>query len=326
MRVGVVVSTLYYPRRPAWMARVESIDRAALSRRALLTQLVRASATCDVMVLDGAVGIRAASPDLAAAALAARRRRPPAIIMAECTWKAGRSGWERSARRAGIAMMDRAVSRYCVISSAERDHFGPAWGVRAAKVVYTPFYFTLTEEELSEPVSEGGGVFAGGDSMRDYEPLLAAARRLGARVTVACGSRSVATARDRPENVRVGRVPHTEFMRLMRGADVVVVPMSPGITRSAGQQTYLNAMALGKIVVVTDSPGARDHVEHERTGFIVPPGDARALRAALDTALDPRSEPALTAMRRAAQETARTRFTADAYVASLLAVVDAVDH
>lgn len=72
----------------------------------------------------------------------------------------------------------------------------------------------------------------------------------------------------------------------------VLVALNQGKTtcsarRSAGQASYLNAIALGKPVVVTDAPGVRDYVDHRRTGLIVPPGDPIALREAVNWTLAP---------------------------------------
>jgi len=51
---------------------------------------------------------------------------------------------------------------------------------------------------------------------------------------------------DIPANVKVLQVPHLEFIRLMRESDMVITPLVSGQTRSAGQQTYLNAMRMGR--------------------------------------------------------------------------------
>jgi len=113
----------------------------------------------------------------------------------------------------------------------------------------------------------------------------------------------------------------------MRQATVVVVPIQGGLERSAGQQTYLNAMALGKPVVVTDTPGATDYVEDGITGLIVPPGDAEALRGALEWVLDEANREAVQTMAARAKDAARGRFTPTLYANRLLEIVkDAVGH
>ena len=116
--------------------------------------------------------------------------------------------------------------------------------------------------------------------MRDYGPLLQAAPELESSVVLAV--RDPDRLPSLPPNVRADRVPHIRFLTLMQEARIVVVPLQAGVRRSAGQQTYLNAMALGKVVIVTDSPGACDYVTHEVDGLVVPPGDASALAEAVE--------------------------------------------
>lgn len=57
-------------------------------------------------------------------------------------------------------------------------------------------------------------------------------------------------------------------------ADVLVLPSwyREGVPRSV-----LEAMAMGKIIITTDTPGCRDTVEPGKNGFLIPPGDTGAL-------------------------------------------------
>jgi glycosyltransferase involved in cell wall biosynthesis len=320
-RVPRILTTLNWWRRPAWMSRVEVLDREKMSTRALLARLVASAPDYDVLVLDGATGGAVRATDLGAAALLARRRSGPKVVLTDATWARGRGLTDRLACRAGLAAIDSERVVYCVLSSDEARRFPATWGVPADRVVFTPFYFTASDEDLAAPVSEDGGVFAGGDSVRDYRPLLAAAAHLDARVTIA--TRVLGAARGLPPNVVAGPVTHPEFMAGLRAASVVVVALARTGDRSAGQQTYLNAMAMGKLVVVPDVLGVRDYVEHGRTGLIVPAGNAAALEDALRWALHPAHRAAAAAIAAQARATVRERFGPDAYAARVLAVADA---
>lgn len=312
-----IVSTLHYPRRPQWVSRVHMIESERLSRTGVVRELVAEAGRCDAIILDGSIGIRAGNPDLAAAAIIARRRTRPGVVLAECNWKPG-SSLDRMVRRVGMRLIDRAVSLYCVVSSYEKEAFPTTWGIDPERVVYTPFYYTLSEEELAAGTSEGGGIFAGGNPMRDYGTLIDAARGLEVPVTIATSRPEVVGRADLPETVAAGRIPHDEYVSRLRAADVVAIPLQAGTLRSGGEQTYLNAMALGKVVVVSDSPGARDYIEPGVTGLIVPPADAEALRAAIVWALDPDHRVETRRMGAAAREAAHTRFGPDAWVDTLL--------
>ena len=77
-----------------------------------------------------------------------------------------------------------------------------------------------------------------------------------------------------------GEVSDTELRRLMQACAVFVLP---SVTRAeAFGYVQLEAMAAGKPVISTDVPSGVSWVnQHERTGLVVPAGDADALRAAM---------------------------------------------
>lgn len=297
-----------------WREWGDVVDRRSHGRLGLAALLASRAGRYDTVLLDGSVGAPQLYSDLLATVVAGRRTR---VVISDATWKRGTNALDRWAGRALLRAIDTPRVTYCVLSSDELELFPRTWSVDPRRVVFTPFCLTFDDDELAAPTSEDGGVFAGGDSVRDYRPLLEVAPTLDAPVTIAT---RVLAGVDAPEPVRVGPVPHAEFNRLLRAARVVVVPLAAGLERSAGQQTYLNAMAIGKLVVVTDSPGARDYVEHGVTGLVVPPDDAAALADALRWALRPGEEQR--AMRERAREVARSRFGVDAYFERLRAIAD----
>ncbi len=83
-----------------------------------------------------------------------------------------------------------------------------------------------------------------------------------------------------------------------RASVVVLVSNMEGLPN-----VLLEAMAHGKTVIATPVGGIPTLIEDGRTGFIVPVGDAAALRAAIDRAL---ADPAL---RHRIGEAARARVT-----------------
>jgi glycosyltransferase involved in cell wall biosynthesis len=101
-----------------------------------------------------------------------------------------------------------------------------------------------------------------------------------------------------------------------------VVPIERS-TRSAGQQTYLNAMALGKPVIVTDAPGVRDYIEHEVTGFVVPP-ETQALNRVIQYVMDPGNAEETAAVGRRAREHVLALFDEYRYRRQLLTIAGVV--
>ncbi len=83
----------------------------------------------------------------------------------------------------------------------------------------------------------------------------------------------------------------------------------------AGVTVILEAMAMGKPVVVTATAGQRDVIVNGITGVLVPPSDPRTLHDVVSFLLDtPRERRRLGAN---AREAARTRFSLDAFADAL---------
>jgi glycosyltransferase involved in cell wall biosynthesis len=109
---------------------------------------------------------------------------------------------------------------------------------------------------------------------------------------------------------------------MLRAAAVVVVPLEAREDRASGQTTYANAMARGKAIVITDTPGVRDYISDGETGLIVAPGDADAIAHAVTRLLvDPGERARIGG---AARDYALSELTLTRYATRLLEVVDEV--
>src|SRR4029077_6698839 len=105
-------------------------------------------------------------------------------------------------------------------------------------------------------------IFAGGDTQRDYGTLCRAVAGLDIKVVIAIRARGLLKGIEGPPNVEVITTHPFGFLRWLLHAYINVVPLERDTLRSAGQQTFLNAMALGTVAVVTDAEGAGDYVEN----------------------------------------------------------------
>jgi glycosyltransferase involved in cell wall biosynthesis len=298
----------------AWQERVDTL-RPRPRDLDTIGAVLRAALRYRAVVLDGS-----ARRDQVAAALLGRLPRHPAIVIADSTWKSDTSGLDRLINRAGIRVIDGPRTTFCVLSRFEAGVFPRTWDLRSSRVCFTPWPHVLTESELERPVGDNGRVFAGGNSLRDYGPLIAAAAEIGAPIDIATSTLSAEEAARCPENVTVAPVARSRYDELMLAASVVVVPLQFRHDRGAGQTTYVNAMALGKALVVTDTPGVGDYIEDGRTGVIVAPGDSAGLARAVRRLLDAPEERAR--MGREARIHARGRLSLTDYARALLNVVD----
>jgi hypothetical protein len=311
------ITTLYFPSRTAWSGRLDMLDVERMSAPSIVGRLSAESRHYEAMVLNGD---GAPASELVAAAMIARRRDPPCVIFADCAWGPSAT---RIVDRATIRLIDGPHVHYCVHSREQKSCFPEVWWVPEERVHVTPYYHTLSVEELAAPTRRDGWVFSGGHSYRDFTTVIDAAAGIDAPVVIG-GQISAADRKRLPANVRAELLPHEEFVSLLRRSSVVVVSLEQ-TSRSAGEQTYLNAMAMGKPVIVTDTMGVREYVDDGDTGLIVPPADARALTAALEWVLDRQNAAEVEAMARRGREAALTRFTPDAYIESLIAVLDRVE-
>jgi hypothetical protein len=305
-----IFSTLRYTQRERWVDQVEMIE-PGLSRSEYVRRIVAAAGRFEALVLDGSSRL-----DQLAAIAIARRRRKPRVVMTDATWKAGEGAADRLASKVTVNALDGPHVIYGVFSTRETESFPRVWGVDRDRVAFLPWHHTLTDEELATPVSDGGGVFSAGDSLRDYATLLQAARRIDVPFAIASRTLTADDLGGMPPNVSIGPMPHERLTVMTAAASVVVAALELREDRSSGQGTYLNAMALGKPVVVTDVAGVRDHVIDGETGVVVRAGDAPALEAAIRRLLDDDAD------RRRLGEAARRdvleRFGPDRYVENLL--------
>ena len=89
---------------------------------------------------------------------------------------------------------------------------------------------------------------------------------------------SLAKSLDLGDRVKfLGRISEDEKLRLLRRAWALVFT-SP---KEGWGITNLEAAACGTAVIASDSPGIRESVRHEETGFLVPHGDVEALAASM---------------------------------------------
>jgi glycosyltransferase involved in cell wall biosynthesis len=179
---------------------------------------------------------------------------------------------------------DRGIDRIVVHSSLQVDLANRALGVPRRKLALVP-YSADTDFWRPRPVQEDALVVSAGREHRDYLTMAAACKGCPFDVFVAAGSlHSPAATWTRPDtwpaHFRFGFADHLALRDLYARASVVVVPLVPNDFQ-AGVTTLVEAMAMGKAVVVSATAGQRDVVVDGETGVMVPPGDANALRQAI---------------------------------------------
>jgi glycosyltransferase involved in cell wall biosynthesis len=126
---------------------------------------------------------------------------------------------------------------------------------------------------------------------RDYATLFKAVNGLPIKLLVAASGSWYAREKNTnlpmrvPENITVsGGLSRAELKRLYAQSQFVVLPIHDS-TFSAGATAILEAMCMGRAVIVTRSRGILDYVIDGQTGILVDPGNAAAMREAIQDLL-----------------------------------------
>lgn len=267
-------------------------------RLARLRALGRRARHYDVVALNGSVSSREWYDEIIAAGLVARMAPQVCVVLEGCYWEEGTRLLERDLRgrrvrplahdppahrgrslaRALVSWVRSPSVHYIVFGSDERLAFARRWGIPAHRVAAIHYHAHRWAQRPPRRVGpRRGHVFSGGNSLRDYRPLLDVAPVLPAPVVIATTLPMPSTL----PNVEVGALAQAEFEATAAAAAVHVVPMIAAPPRPAGQASYLDALMLGIPVVVTDGPAVRDHLHDGEDALIVPAGDRHALAAAI---------------------------------------------
>ncbi len=205
-------------------------------------------------------------------------------VMIDCNWYRSPGKLRTWLKGLRLRLAARSVHRFVVWASHEVEDYAEAFGLPREKLVYVPFHTTLGGYEYE--ARDDGYLFAGGNYDRDYPSLVEAVRGLDVPAWIATTLPEQLAGIDLPPNVRVEGTTAAGFRQALAGARLVVVPMKKGLLHSGGQQTCLNAMALGKPTIAVGRNWARDFIEDGETGLIVDHEDAAGLRRAIRWVLD----------------------------------------
>lgn len=320
---GRFVSTFDYPDSAAFRERSVVIPRvippAPLDEVRDFFAVIRAARTTKAMVLDCASG--RAQPELLACCVIGlwRRKHRPVIVMAGAMWHKD-PGLRGAIQKVILKLADRAITRYAMQSTEEFPVFVRSWGIPQDKLRFMHYYYTFTARDLQEdPPPAENFVFAGGNTHRDYLPLVEAMKKLPQHRLV-IGSKLL-DGTELPPNVQAGQLPRKEFIRMMRAARAVVVPIREGLTRSTGHQTYLNGMLLRKPTIVTDVMGVKEYTEDGRAVLIVD-GTSDDYVNAIQKVFSPEDQEEIERMCDLAQTLATEKYTFEDYADRLVEILD----
>jgi len=198
--------------------------------------------------------------------------------------------------------ISKGVDKYIVFASHEIEDYSTIYSLPKDKFIYIPFYFTPSS--LKYNASDEGYMFSGGHPhYRDYSTLFNAVKNLNIKCKLAVQIPEYFSNVNVPDNVEISYLSEEDYFLCMAKSKVVVVPLKKEFLRSAGQRSYLDAMLMGKPVIVCDKKGAYDYIVNGEEGIIVPPGNPAALRQSIELVL--KSDGQATKMGQRAKEKAK---------------------
>jgi glycosyltransferase involved in cell wall biosynthesis len=192
------------------------------------------------------------------------------------------------------------IDVFFVYSTWQADFIRKHWKLPDKRVIFTPFmvddrFFTPWHVPNWENLPSLDDRFtpiicAVGLEYRDYPTLIEAVRGLPVQVVLAAASpwskrRDTSAGKQLPKNVIVHRFSQYELRELYAASKFVVMPLYP-VDFQAGVTAILEAMAMGKAVICTRTPGQTDVIVDGLTGLYVEPGNPDALRSAIERLLD----------------------------------------
>lgn len=161
------------------------------------------------------------------------------------------------------------------------------FGIPAARSSYVPFKVNIQDIHLSPAEFGEDYIFTMGRSLRDYDSFIRAVAELPYPAAIPEFSFNDFEGKDETfawtkENVprHLTILPDSgsseDLVRNIAKARLVVIPTQASSICASGLSTYLDAMYLGKCVIVSRGPGASDVLTDQ--ALLVPPHDVAALK------------------------------------------------
>jgi glycosyltransferase involved in cell wall biosynthesis len=284
MRIRIITNMARLPGTPYEGASVEFTPHESRGMAGVLKTFFR-SFRWDFIILDGS--IRDALILVALKSLVPFHRARIVLLDILLSTPVGVKGRAKAWLVGRLLRRTHRIMLYYKNTEGLQKHYG----IPADRFLYIPFKVNQREMISQITPADGGYVFCGGKTRRDFATLFEAVKDLDFPVKVVTTSNSdiarhgsYVDERTAPPNVEVVRLDGSPeaFIGHMASARVVALPITPEIC-GAGISVYAQAMALRKCVVMSAGPGAED-VLRAGEAVIVPPSDPVALRQAIEKA------------------------------------------
>ena len=123
----------------------------------------------------------------------------------------------------------------------------------------------ITGLSIDEQLREEKYIFTAGSSNRDYDFLISLLNNTDYKMKIACHG----LHKEHGGNIEILQNVHGDAMyRYLYNCEIVVIPLQ-NLEVSSGQLMLLQAMQMGKPIIVSNNKGVYDYIEDGKTGYIV---------------------------------------------------------
>lgn len=218
------------------------------------------------------------------------------------------------------------LNRVLCLSDRSRQELEHRYKIDPSRIIVvgsrvdTEFFTPNADAVIEAQVCSAGAV------NRDYETLIAATEPLGIPTKIAADTAwrysvddAAVLSRELPGHVEMRSWgTYVNLRELYATSAVVVVPLRKPML--SGVTVALEAMAMGRPVILTRNEYIEDFLIDGENGFFVPPGDAEAIRERVRYLLDHPAEAERVGTR--AREWVQERFSIPSYTARILGAWD----
>jgi glycosyltransferase involved in cell wall biosynthesis len=175
--------------------------------------------------------------------------------------------------------LHRAFAQVICVCRAQADYAVHQLGLAPSQV---SFIYDSVDHLFFRPskIETEPFILAVGQEQRDYTTLLQAVSGTGLKLVVVASSPWSSSRVDISEADHVTVLSHISYQALRdlyARARLIIVPLL-NMDYSAGSNGVLEAMAMGKPVIVSHTRGITDYVTHGENGLYVSPGEPQELR------------------------------------------------
>ncbi len=167
------------------------------------------------------------------------------------------------------------------------------FGIKLERSSYVPFKVNSIDVTIPPNDLREDYIIAVGISLRDYDTYIRAIRELPYPALISEFALNSFEGRSSSFSWNRSNVPSNltlvpdfggreSLMQFVAGARIVVIPTQGNSICASGLSSYLDAMYLGKCVVISEGPGTSDLLSNQ--ALLVPPHNVSALREAIESA------------------------------------------